>query len=50
MVYSGYEFFTLEKNVSSPLKLGRAARKLRGRGEKNLLNDPNEQRMKTATG
>ena len=30
MVYSGYEFFTL--------KLGRAACKLRGRGEKNLLN------------
>ena len=23
MVYSGYEFFTLEKNLSSPLKLGR---------------------------
>ena len=23
MVYSGYEFFTLQKNLSSPLKLGR---------------------------
>ena len=38
MVYSGYEFFTLEKNLSSPLKLVRAACKLRGRGENNLLN------------
>ena len=25
MVYSGYEFFTLGKNLSSPLKAGRAA-------------------------
>ena len=35
MVYSGYEFFTLAKNLSSPLKLGRAACKPRGRGGNN---------------
>ena len=28
MIDSSYEFFTLEKNLSSPLKLGRAACKL----------------------
>ena len=41
MIDSSYEFFTLEKNLSSPLKLGRAACKLRGRGENDLLNYPN---------
>ena len=38
MIDSSYEFFTLEKNLSSPLKLGRAAWKPRGRGESNQTN------------
>ena len=39
--FQATSFLPFEKNLSSPLKRGRAACKLRGRGEKNLLNYPN---------
>ena len=49
MIDLSYEFFTLE-DLSSPLKLVRAAYKPRGRGERNLLKKLSKltQRKKTA--
>ena len=50
MIDSSYEFFQLKKNLSSPLKLGRAACKPRGRGERKSIASKLTHRMKTIIG